>query len=135
MTLALSAVFSASRVVTLVESSLIALIMYQVRLFELTLLTPVDLVSTMSGRIVSSSCAITPNCVPSLSTNADLGLSKSVISSTVLYSKLRTCICFILSSPILLLTIFFLILSSEVVDHALLFAVLYAPLPDLTTNV
>ena len=106
-----------SNSLTLAVSSLTALTRYQVRLSGLTDLTPVSSVLTKSGRICSISCAITPNCRPSFFTTAASGLSKSTISSKVLYSKLRTCIWFILSSPILLSTTFFLILISEVVDQ------------------
>ena len=114
----LSAVFSA-------ESSLTALTRYQVRLSGSTDLTPVSSVFTTSGRIFSISCAITPSWMPFLSTTAVLttsvnsGLS-TLISSSVLYSKFLTCIWFILSSPVLLSTTFFLILISDVWDQVVL---------------
>ena len=102
--------------------------MYQVRLSGSTVWTPVDWVSTNSGRTFAISCAITPNCRPSFFTTAAFGLSKSTISSSVLYSKLRTCIWLRISKPVLLSTIFFLILSSDVVFQLEVLLPLYTPL-------
>ena len=97
------------------DSSLTALIRYHVRLSAFTLNAPVLNCVTVFGKTCCISCAITPSWDPSWLTTTASGFSKSVISSTVLYSKLRTCICFILSSPVSLLVTFFLILISEVV--------------------
>ena len=87
-----------------------------------TALTPVDCTLTTSGKISSISCAITPNWIPFLfiTESAD----SSVISSLVLYSKFLTFILLIFSKPILLSTIFFLILLSDVVVQAALFSAL-----------
>ena len=78
-------------------------------------LTPVDSSLTTSCKISSISCAITPSWIPLFGTAAVL--TTSVISSGVLYSKFLTCICDILSKPILLSTMFFLILLSDTVDQ------------------
>ena len=71
-------------------------------------LTPVVSVWTTSGKTSSISCAITPTWIPFLSIAEWVG--SSVISSLVLYSKFLTFILLIFSKPILLSTIFFLIL-------------------------
>ena len=107
---------------TFADNSFIAFIKYQVRLSGFTVLIPVDFVITHSGKTVSNSCAITPNCKPSLLTTADFTTSANsglsiIISSSVLYSKFFTWILFRASKPTVLLTIFFLILLSEVVDQ------------------
>jgi len=96
-------------------NSFIALTKYQVKLLASTVLTPVDSVLTRSGKIFSTSCAITPTWTPCLSI-ADVW-GTSVISSGVLYSKFLTCIWLIFSKPIVLSSMFFLILLSDVVDQ------------------
>ena len=112
---------------TSVESSLTALTRYHVRSLESTVLQPVVWVWTMLGRISSNSWAITPSCIPSLFIVASLGSSGST-SSDFLYSKLRTWILFSTSSPVLLFTIFFLILRSDVVLQVVTFCEVNEPL-------
>ena len=63
MTLALSAVFSVSRVSTLVDNSLIELIIFQNNSSVTTVLTPLSFVVTQLGATVSNSCAMIPICV------------------------------------------------------------------------